>query len=228
MVVPDYIPRMPLPLRAVLFDLDGTLIDSIGLLLGSMHYAFEGFEGRKPSEAEWVAGIGTPLVKQFAEFARDAAEVERLRLRYREWQLAHHDEMTVAYPGAVETVRTLHERGLKMALVTSKGDELATRSLAHIGLLEYIPIVVGADSVTEHKPKPAPVFKALELLGVSAAEACFIGDSTHDVHAGNAAGVRTIAALWGPFTREQLAPSKPTYWLDDIRGLSPLVQTFVA
>jgi pyrophosphatase PpaX len=215
-------------MRAVLFDLDGTLIDSIALLLGSMHYAFEGFEGRKPTTQEWVAGIGTPLVKQFAEFARDDAEVQRLKLRYREWQMAHHDEMTIAYPGAVETVRTLHERGLKMALVTSKGDELATRSLKHIGLMEYIPVVVGADSVTEHKPKPAPVFKALELLGMRPEEACFIGDSTHDVHAGNAAGVRTIAALWGPFTREQLAPSHPTYWLDDVRDLPALVQTFVA
>jgi pyrophosphatase PpaX len=86
-------------------------------------------------------------------------------------------------------------------------------------------VVVGADSVTKHKPAPEPVLLALELLQVRADEAVFVGDSPHDVHAGNAAGVDTIAALWGPFSREQLVASTPTYLLDSLGALPALLAT---
>jgi pyrophosphatase PpaX len=109
--------------------------------------------------------------------------------------------------------------------VTSKGDELAKRGLELTGLAKFVPVVVSADSVTKYKPEPEPVLLALERLGVRADEALMMGDSPHDISSGNAAGVRTIGALWGPFTREQIAVAKPTYWLSNISAFPTLLDS---
>jgi pyrophosphatase PpaX len=216
---------MPKPLRAVLFDLDGTLIDSIGLIVDAMHHAFEGFDGTVPEDSSWMAGIGTPLFKQLALYARSPEELDTLRERYRAYQFIHHDAVIKEYPGTTAMLENLHARGLVMGIVTSKGDELARRGLELTGLAKYLPVVISADSVTKYKPEPEPVLLALERLGVDAGDALMMGDSPHDISSGNAAGVRTIGALWGPFTREQIAVAKPTYWLADIGGLPGLLDS---
>jgi pyrophosphatase PpaX len=215
---------MPTPLRAVLFDLDGTLIDSIGLIVDAMHHAFEGFGGTVPADSAWMAGIGTPLFKQLALYARSAEELDMLRERYRAYQFIHHDDVIKEYPGTTAVLEDLHARGLVMGIVTSKGDELARRGLELTGLARFLPVVVSADSVTKYKPEPEPVLLALERLGVRADEALMMGDSPHDISSGNAAEVRTIGALWGPFTREQIAVARPTYWLSNIRELPALLE----
>jgi len=216
---------MPRPLRTVLFDLDGTLIDSIALIVDAMHHAFEGFEGTTPRDADWMAGIGTPLSKQMAIYARTEAELSQLRDRYRAYQVIHHDARVREFPGATETLTLLQERGLSMGLVTSKGDQLAQRGLELTGLARFMNVVIGADAVTRHKPEPEPVLAALARLGVSPDEAVFVGDSPHDVSAGNSAGVTTVAALWGPFTRAQVAVAAPDYFANDIRELPALLRS---
>ncbi len=212
-------------LKAVLFDLDGTLIDSIGLIVDAMHHAFEGFTGTVPADSAWMAGIGTPLYKQLALYARSPEELDILREKYRAYQFIHHDNVITQYPGTSEVLEKLHARGLVMGIVTSKGNELAQRGLDLTGLAKFMPVVIGADSVTKHKPEPEPVLLALEKLGVSASEALMVGDSPHDISSGNAAGVRTVGALWGPFTREQIAVAKPTYWLSNISEFPALLDT---
>jgi pyrophosphatase PpaX len=214
---------MPAPLRAVLFDLDGTLIDSIGLIVAAMHHAFEGFDGTVPADSAWMAGIGTPLFKQLALYARSPEELETLRERYRAYQFLHHDNAVKEYPGTTAVLASLHARGLVMGIVTSKGDVLAKRGLELTGLAKFIDVVIGADSVTTHKPEPEPTLLALERLGVRADEAVLVGDSPHDISSGNAAGVPTIGALWGPFTRDQIAAARPTHWLTNIRDLPALL-----
>ena len=215
---------MPRPPLAVLFDLDGTLIDSIGLIVDAMHYAFEGFDGTVPDDSSWMQGIGTPLYKQLALYARSPEELDALRERYRAYQFIHHDNVIKEYPGTTAVLEQLHARGIAMAIVTSKGDELARRGLELTGLARYLPVVIGADSVTKHKPEPEPVLLALERLGVAAGDALMMGDSPHDISSGNAAGVRTIGALWGPFTRAQIAVAKPTYWMTNIGELPEFLE----
>lgn len=178
--------------RAILFDFDGTLVDSIELILTSARFAFEGFDGRVPTDDEWRAGIGRPLVDAFRDFVDDEIEVARLVARYREFQLMHHDRLLRAYDGVVETIRDLAAAGHAMALVTSKPDLLAKRGLEVIGLDDAIPVIVGCDSCTRHKPHPEPVERALTLLGASPSDAIFVGDSPHDVSSGRAAGVFTV------------------------------------
>jgi pyrophosphatase PpaX len=210
---------------AVLFDLDGTLIDSIALLVASMEHAFAGREVRPPVD-EWVAAIGTPLDAMLRRWARDDEDVLALRARYRDHQWANHDTMTSAYPGTVETVRALHAAGHPLAVVTSKLEVGARRSLDFLGIAECFTAVVGIDATERHKPEPEPVRFALERLGgVPPDRALFVGDSTHDMHAGNAAGVVTAAALWGPFSRAQLETARPRHWLSSMHEVRPLVET---
>jgi pyrophosphatase PpaX len=116
----------------------------------------------------------------------------------------------------------LRAKGHPMALVTSKYHGLATRVLRHVDFAKHFDVVIGGDSIENPKPHPQPVLRALSDLRHPASDAVFVGDSPHDMHSGNAAGVATAAALWGPFTRDQLAESQPSHWLDGIEGLPAL------
>jgi len=212
---------------AVLFDLDGTLVDSIELLVASMEYSFEGRALRPPLE-EWIALIGTPLDKMLARWAVDDDDVLLLRARYREHQLAKHDEMLKLYPGMVETVRALHAAGHPLAVVTSKLEYGARRALKFAQIEDCFDVVVGIDATSKHKPEPEPVWYALEKLGVARERAMFVGDSTHDMEAGRAAGVTTVAVLWGPYTKAQLEPTAPDHYVKDFGELGALVRALGA
>jgi pyrophosphatase PpaX len=209
---------------AVLFDLDGTLIDSIGLLLASMRHAFEDFDGRAPTEQEWIAGIGTPLSRQLKAFCATDEQLEAVTDRYRTFQRASHDQLTTVFPGTLGALQQIADSGHPMGIVTSKSNEMMNRALVLTGIAPYMTTVIGADSCTLHKPDPFPVRMALGELGYDASEAAFIGDSPHDINSGNSAGVVSIAAMWGPFMREQLRPANPAHFLSDISELPGLVQ----
>jgi len=190
---------------ALLFDLDGTLVDTIALLLASMRHAFTTCGIACPTDAEWTAGIGTPLQTQFRDFVRNESAIPRLVTAYRAYQHEHHDALTNAYEGIPALVARLEERGHPIGIVTSKADYLAERALTWVGLIGHVDVIIGADSVTRHKPHPEPVLVALERLGAPRETAIFVGDSPHDIASGNAAGVRTIGVAWGAFDREALA-----------------------
>jgi pyrophosphatase PpaX len=212
---------------AVLFDLDGTLIDSIALLLACMNHTFEG-RPRRPTEGEWIEGLGTPLPKQLTPYVESDQDRERLVNRYRTFQLENHDRLMATYEGVIETLALLFQRGHPMGVVTSKGNAMMDRGLKFIGADEYIEVAIGYDSCHIHKPDPFPVRLALEKLAYRPEESVFVGDSPHDIKAGNAAGVITVAALWGPFTKLQLEPYKPTYFLQQMTDLPALLDRITA
>lgn len=201
----------PLP-GPVLFDLDGTLIDSIDLILKSARFAFDRCGIDCPTDAQWLAGVGRPLPVMFGHFApgreRDLIEA------YREFQLANHDLLVAVYPGVPEMLEALATRGHRMAIVTSKTNVLALRGLVHTGIDRYFEHIIGMDSCQRHKPDPEPVRIALERLASGPDGAWFVGDSIHDMESGNAAGVATVGALWGPFSAAELAPSLPRHVAD--------------
>lgn len=209
---------------AVLFDLDGTLIDSIGLLLASVRHAFEGFNGRAPTEQEWVAGIGTPLGKQLQAFCESDEQLDVVTHRYRTFQRASHDRLTTPFPGTLEVLGSLAAAGHPMGIVTSKSNEMMDRALDLTGIGSYMTSTIGCDSCSLHKPDPFPVRMALRELGYDSSEAVFVGDSPHDINSGNSAGVVSIAALWGPFTRDQLQIANPDHYLADISELPSLIE----
>ena len=211
-------------LSTFLFDLDGTLIDSIELILRSYRHTMRLHRGHEPSDDVWMQGLGTPLWVQFRHFTEDPAEIEAMVATYRAYNLAHHDELVRPYAGVVEAVLALRDRGKTLGLVTSKMRSGALRGLRVAGLEDAFQMIVGADEVTHPKPHPEPVLKALERLGAPASGAVFVGDSRHDIECGRAAGVKTAAVLWGPFDRSHLEDLEPDYWLErpeDLTLLAP-------
>lgn len=213
-----------MPLTTFLFDLDGTIIDSIELILRSYRHTMElhRCDVPAPPDSMWLAGLGTPLWTQFGQITSDKAEIDRMVQTYRTYNLTHHDALVKPYEGVVEEIRRLKETRLKLGVVTSKLRDGAMRGLKISGLEDAFDIVIGCDDVTHPKPHPEPVLKAVDELGVKKEETVFIGDSRHDMECGRAAGVKTAAVLWGPFDRAHLADLAPDYWLEkpsDLRAL---------
>jgi pyrophosphatase PpaX len=210
------------PPIAILFDLDGTLVDTVPFILAAVRHAFEGY-GSCPTDAQWLDGIGTPLRVQLASFARGPDDVEPLLARYRAYWIAHHDRMTRLFPGAMDVVVELASRGHPLGIVTAKTEEGAIRTLRHTGLLRHLGAIVGADTCPRCKPDPAPVRVALARLGRAPGEALLVGDSIHDVVAAREAGVRAVGVTWGVRDREALAHAGADACLDDLRELPALV-----
>jgi len=208
----------------LLFDLDGTLINSVKLILDSYHHTLlvHGIPAR--SDDDWLRGVGTPLRVQFADWDDGSGKIEELVATYREYNLANHDSMVTLYDGIAEMLHEVRASGYRTALVTSKNRQGALRGLDLTGLTPYLEELVCVDDVVNPKPHPEPVEKAVRLLGTAADRAIFFGDSVHDMHSGRAAGVTTAAVLWGPFGRAHLESSSPDYWLTTPGEILPLVR----
>lgn len=211
-----------------LFDLDGTVLDTIGMIAESLRHALNLHLNDDPDHDTLVQGVGTPLVQQFVDHATRLNHpitdplIEAMVDTYREHNLAIHDHRAHAFPGADALFTSLRNNGTRLGIVTSKPHDLARRGLRINELEHHFDYVVGSDDVERHKPDPEPVHKALNYFNAPPNKAIFIGDSPHDMLAGRAAGVSTGAALWGPFSRTALAITEPTYWLETFDHLLEL------
>lgn len=210
-------------IQTVLFDLDGTLIDSIRLILDSYHHTLAAHGIPPRTDEDWLRGVGTPLNVQFAEWRDDLGKLEAMVATYRDYNRAHHDRMVTVYPGVVAAIGAIRAAGRRTGLVTSKNRQGALRGLTLVRLESMMDVLVCADEVTNPKPHPEPVEKAVTLLGADPGTTVYVGDSIHDMVSGRAAGVRTAAALWGPFGREHLELATPDYWLETPADLLTLL-----
>lgn len=209
--------------EAVLFDFDGTLADTTEMILQCYRHTMTTHLGECPPDERWLEGFGTPLETQIALFARDEDEVAAMLETYKSHQRALMESMLSPFPGAVEAVAELDRRGVRLAIVTSRLKRATLRGLELCGLMDHFEVVITPEDVTNPKPDPEPVKLALERLGVNAERAWFVGDSPHDVVAGQGAGVRTAAALWGPFPRrtlEEAGPDRLLERLDEVLALA--------
>ena len=198
-------------LQAVLFDGDGTLIDTEGIILTSMRYTVNELHGMEASDEELMAGVGTPLPAQMLHFAGgDEALAEQLVDEYRAHNDRIHDEAIGAFVDTREALELLRDAGHRMGVVTSKRHEMAARGLELSGIDEFFEVLVAPDDWPEHKPAPGPIRYACELMGVDPQASMYVGDSPYDIQAGNAAGCATVAALWGMFPKAVLAAEHPT------------------
>ena len=207
--------------EAVLFDLDGTLIDTVELILTSFRYATGTVLGEPLPDRMLLENIGVPLARQMREFAPVHAE-ELVRV-YREHNAAHHDELAREYPGTREALDAIAATGRPMGVVTSKGHTMAHHGLAVFGLAHHFPVVVTADDVEVHKPDPFPLRRAAAQLGVPLERCAYVGDSPHDMAAALAGGALAIAALWGAFPAEEVLAPGPHHALSSISELPELL-----
>lgn len=216
-------PLAPIRYPVVLFDLDGTLIDSLELLVSAMTHAFDSRQGPRPTVDEWVATIGRPLLWQFGQYATSDDDLQHLVRTYRAFQFEHHDRLTRVYDGIPTLVASLDSAGHPLGVVTSKFGQLANRSLDHVGLALHFDVVIGADQTTKHKPDPDPLWFALREMGHDPSAAVYVGDSPFDVMAANAAGVISIAVTWGASPRDTLAQAAPRHLVETVRELESLL-----
>ncbi len=179
----------------VLFDLDGTLIDSGGMILESFRHATRTVLRREIPDDELVAAVGGSSIRdQMASF--DAERADELVRVYRAHNTPLHDELE-AFEGVHDVLEHLHAEGRKLGIVTAKRRKTVDLAFEQLGIERYFDVVVTTDDTELHKPHPEPVLHALELVGAKPAEAAFIGDSPFDIEAGKAAGVFTVGVSWG-------------------------------
>ncbi|KPK81679.1 MAG: hypothetical protein AMS25_05390 [Gemmatimonas sp. SM23_52] len=209
--------------RGVLFDLDGTLVDSLDLILSSYRHTMRKHLGRVPPDEEWMHTMGRPLRVQLESFADSPEQLEAMFQTYIQHNQAHHDRLIRLFPGMREVLSTLHRAGYRLGVVTSKIRDNALRELRTSGLEGMFDGLVSANDVERPKPDAEPVERALRSLDLPAADVLLVGDSLYDLQAGRAAGVHTAAALWGPSDHDRLAAGEPDYWLRDIDELLELL-----
>jgi pyrophosphatase PpaX len=199
----------PTALKAVLFDLDGTLIDTLEMIRASLRYATETVLGRVIPDDELMHNVGIPLIKQMGEF--DASRADELLATYREHNLRVHDAMVREYPYVEESLERLVAQGLRLGIVTSKSGTMAQRGLERFSLGRFFETVVSCDDVTRFKPDPYPLQYAAGQLGVDARDCAYVGDSPHDMAAARDAECLSVAALWGVASRERLIEQDACY-----------------
>lgn len=201
------------PWEAVLFDFDGTLADTVPLILESYRHILAVVED-PVADHEIRSWIGRTLIEVLEE--RYPGRGADLVTRYREHNLAHHDTLIRTVEGATGLLEDLAAHGIPVAVVSSKGRETVRRGMRVTGLPE-VEHVVGMEDTTVHKPDPAPLLEGARRLGVAPAECVYVGDATVDVLAARAAGMAVVAVTWGAGTREALAGAD--HVVDDAHAL---------
>lgn len=196
----------------VIFDLDGTVVDTVELIRDSFRYTVKKVLGRELPESVMLAGVGQPLMPQMQALSPEHAQ--ELYDVYREYNHRRHDELIKPYDGMQAALAQLRAAGRRLGIVTSKSRDTTAMAFRSVGMRDLFGEVVTATDSSAHKPSPEPVLLCVEKLGGMPAEAIFIGDAPVDIVAGTAAGLATAAVTWGLFSRDELVPANPTFVLD--------------
>jgi pyrophosphatase PpaX len=196
---------------AVLFDLDGTLVDTIPLILACYeHTLVAHVPDYDPGRRVIIGNLGRSLDDILFDYAQaagvtDPSSTSREMLRtYRAFQRVQLPLLIRPYPGVREALAALQARGLTLGVVTSKVEWAARETYERYGLGGFLSVQVFHDDTERHKPDPEPLLLAAEKGGLDVARTVYVGDAVHDMLAGKAAGMRTIGALWGPSGPEEL------------------------
>ncbi len=208
--------------RAFLFDLDGTIVDTIDLIRESFRHASREVLGRQLPDEVLMANVGQPLMTQMEKLGAERAR--QLYETYRRFNHSHHDELIRPYAGVEDLLKELVLRGARLGIVTSKSRDTVNMAFRSIPVESYFETVVAADDTDFHKPHPQPLMLAMRRMDAAPDESVYIGDSPFDIKAGQAAGIRTAAVGWGIFAPQRLKELEPDFYFekpDEILDLCP-------
>lgn len=187
-----------MPIKLIIFDLDGTLLDSSVDIANSINYAIEPYGVKPITIQETISLIGegiTRLMEKVIEREGIIADRDSLTERFLEHYSAHLADNTTVYPGVKKTLEQLND--YKKAVMSNKREALSVKTLDNLGLLKYFDLVTGSDTTSKKKPSPLPILYVLSKLNIKSQEAVIVGDSNYDIEAGKAARIKTIAVTYG-------------------------------
>lgn len=215
--------------KLVMFDLDGTLIDSVpdlavavDRMLLEMDRAPVGIDAVR----KWVGNGAPVLVRRALAGGIDHASVddglagEGLEIFMRAYAESH--DLTVVYPGVRDTLDWLHQQGVEMALITNKPERFVGPLLDQMKIGRYFRWIIGGDTLPQKKPDPAALLFVMQMAGIGADDALFVGDSRSDVQAAKAAGVKCVGLTYGYNHGRPISEEAPTLVIDDLRALLPV------
>lgn len=205
----------------VLFDFDGTLANTIPLIVQSFHHTFEAAGLPAFDDVELRSWIGRPLLAVFEE--RFPGQGETLTAAYRAWNLEQHDALIEPIDGVAELLAALKEADVAVGVVSSKKADTVRQGLRAVGLEAAIDVLAGMDETERHKPDPDPLLFAAEALGADPVDCVYVGDAGVDVRAAHAAGMAAIAVTWGAGTRDGLEALQPDAVVDTVAELQHLL-----
>lgn len=209
-------------IQLVIFDLDGTLIDSRMDITNALNYALEPYSFAQLSVEDTVKIIGEGITRLIEKLVgeREIPMKADVTERFLAYYTQHILDCTKEYPGVRDTLEKL--TSYQKAVISNKKESLSRRALEGLGLLHYFDVIIGSDTTPERKPSPLPILRLLAELHVQSREAIIVGDSNYDVDAGKAAGITTVAVTYGYRPREVIAHAD--FLIDRMDDLVPLLR----
>ena len=210
-------------IECVLFDLDGTIVDTNELIINSFMHALKQNDLTALTREQIIPHMGTTLQQQMRVFS-GLEDVSGLEQSYRSYNYEHHDSLIRPFQHVNETMEELRRRGIKMGIVTTKIRPTTIKALEMFDLLQYMDTIVTVDDVTEPKPHPEPVLTAVRNLGVDLRKTLMVGDSAVDIQSAKAAGVYVAGVAWSLKGEETLRKYEPDYIIHDMKDICHIVE----
>lgn len=209
-------------IKTLLFDLDGTLLDTNELIITSYLHVFDQLYPGRFSREDVLPFLGPTLFDAFASV--DPDRVDEMITMYRTFNADQHDMLVREFEGVYETIRTLHENNFKMAIVSTKIRKPVLKGLKLANLDPFFDVVITLDEVEKPKPDPEPLQKALLELGSVPEEAMMIGDNSHDILGGKNTGTYTCGVAWSAKGADYLKQFEPDFMLEKMSDLLDILQ----
>jgi HAD superfamily hydrolase (TIGR01509 family) len=199
-----------MPLKCIIFDMDGTLTETNRLIFDSFNHIAERYQDRRYDEAEIVKMFGPPEETALLSIV-GTDQIDEAMVDYLDFYRSHHKRLARLHPGMKEILAFLDKAGCIVALFTGKGTHTTRISLEELGIKEYFDYTVTGNDVVNHKPSSEGILKILDHFQLKPDEALMIGDAVSDVKAAHGAGVKMAAVLWDSYAREKMLALQTDY-----------------
>lgn len=208
----------------VIFDFDGTVMDTNNVILNSWQHTFRTLENREEKPETIIKTFGEPLELTMKNFFPDVPVEESIAI-YRSYHYDNFGKLISVFPGMKELIRELKDKNYKLGLVTSRLRKTTMQGLEAYGLLPYFEVIVTADDTTKHKPDPEPLNIALEKLGAAPENSVMVGDTMFDILCARHAGVKSVLVSWSMAVTEEEknGQDRPDYIIEKAEDLKEIL-----